>query len=107
MEFHKNLEKEVLPKRYFEGKSNDFIRSDFVKPNHVKSNYSVSAFNSYNNNDNKIIKDNSLLIKIKEKNKISFEDNVNIKNKPETIIIPDVDVDNNNKIIFKIRSNFF
>jgi hypothetical protein len=37
MEFHKHLDKKVLPKRYFEGKSNDFIRSDFVKPNHDKS----------------------------------------------------------------------
>jgi hypothetical protein len=104
MEFHNNLK---LPKCCFENKRDDFIRSDFVKPNHDKSNYSVSVFNSYNSNDNKIIKDNSLLIKIKKKNKIPFEDNVNIKNKPEPIIIPDVEVDNNNKINFKIRSNFF
>jgi hypothetical protein len=32
-----SLENKVLPKRYFEGKGNDFIRFDFVKPNYDKS----------------------------------------------------------------------
>jgi hypothetical protein len=43
MEFHKNIE-ENLPKRYFEGKGNDFIRYYFVKPNYDKSDCSVSVF---------------------------------------------------------------
>jgi hypothetical protein len=93
MKFHKNLK---LPKRFFENKSDDFIKSDFIKPNHDKSNYSVSSFNSYDNNDNKIIKDNSLLIKIKKKNKIPLKNNVNIKSKRETIILSD-DENNINK----------
>jgi hypothetical protein len=60
MEFRKKIE-ESLPKRYFEGKSNDFIRSDFVKPNYDKLDYSANVFNSYNNNNNNnnnIVKDN-------------------------------------------------
>jgi hypothetical protein len=97
IDFHNNLKNKELPKRFFENKSNDYNRTDFVKPNYDKSNYSASAFNSYNNNDNKIIKDNSLLKKISKMNKIPLEENFNINNKPETIIIPDVDDDNNNK----------
>jgi hypothetical protein len=97
IDFHNNLKEKELPKRFFENKSSDYIRSDFVRPNNDKSNYSVSTINSYNNNDTKIIKDNSLL----KNNKIPLEENININNKPETIIIPDIDIDydNNNKII--------
>jgi hypothetical protein len=64
-DFHNNLKEKELPKRFFENKSTDYNRTDFIRPNHDKSNYSVSSFNSYNKNDTKIIKDNSLLKKKK------------------------------------------
>jgi hypothetical protein len=106
-DFHNNLKEKELPKRFFENKSTDYSRTDFIRPNHDKSNYSVSSFSSYNNDNNNtnIIKDNSLLKKINKINKIPLEENININNKPETIIIPDVDVDvdvdSNNNIIKK------